>query len=44
MTKYDFLKQAITSNHAFIKKENLPLCMNTSTIRFKVKNKNDGIF
>jgi len=23
---------------AFIKKENLPLCMNTSTIRFKVKN------
>ena len=26
---------------AFIKKENLPLCMNTSTIRFKVKNKNE---
>ena len=25
----------------FIKKENLPLCMNTSTIRFKVKNKNE---
>ena len=26
---------------AFIKKENLPLCMNTSTIRFKVKNRNE---
>ena len=26
---------------AFIKRENLPLCMNTSTIRFKVKNKNE---
>ena len=26
---------------AFIRKEHLPLCMNTSTIRFKVKNKNE---
>ena len=26
---------------AFIKKEHLPLCMNTSTIRFKVKDKNE---
>ena len=26
---------------AFIRKEHLPLCMNTSTIRFKVKNKDE---
>lgn len=26
---------------AFIKREHLPLCMNTSTIRFKVKDKNE---
>ena len=34
--KVEYLDKKI----AFIKKENLPLCMNTSTIRFKVKNKN----
>ena len=35
--KVEYLDKKI----AFIKKENLPLCMNTSTIRFKVKNKNE---
>ena len=35
--KVEYLDKKI----AFIKKENLPLYMNTSTIRFKVKNKNE---
>ena len=35
--KVEYLNKKV----AFIKKEHLPLCMNTSTIRFKVKNKNE---
>ena len=35
--KVEYLDKKI----AFIKKENLPLCINTYTIRFKVKNKNE---
>ena len=35
--KVEYLDKKI----AFIKKEHLPLCMNTSTIRFKVKDENE---